>query len=287
MGNACCSEMDEQGTKGTPLLKPDAKKAKPLEDHDSIIMKQIKQIQKGQWIEGDNSNISADRTTDSKSSGGFNGTITYEQDTLEHLNQMNASFFELNEHQTMTLINNPNIVFSRPRLEYQYAEGLPVGRIVTDSYKYIGQVKGTAMHGKGHLQLKTGEIIVGAFTDDQPNAYVAIYFLDGSIVKGFITKPPTTISGQGTILTPSKDRYEGDIQANCPHGQGIFYFADGRRYQGAFFEGKRHGYGVYYWPDGALYKGDWVNGLEHGQGWYKEDNDKVIQGRYKDGKFVG
>ena len=150
MGNACCTESGALGASNDQLLKTESKRVKVIDDHEKIIMAQIKQIQKSQWVESEQ-NISNDKTADFKAEANFKGTITDEKDTLAHLNQMNAYFFSLNEHQTMSLINNPQIEFSRPRLEYEYAEGLPVKRIVTDSYKYIGQVK--EVNGPNHAYL--------------------------------------------------------------------------------------------------------------------------------------
>ncbi|TRZ04497.1 hypothetical protein DNTS_027560, partial [Danionella cerebrum] len=49
-------------------------------------------------------------------------------------------------------------------------------------------------------------------------------------------------------------RFEGDVEGEVFHGEGVAYFRDGHVYKGSFFHGLLHGFGEYIWSDGLKYQ---------------------------------
>ena len=82
-------------------------------------------------------------------------------------------------------------------------------------------------------------------------------------MKGFDVPPNSTIKSimKGGPKKSLKFQYEGNWDADKPHGFGIYkYFGSGDRYEGSFVSGKRHGLGVFLWGNGDKYTGNFENG---------------------------
>ena len=159
----------------------------------------------------------------------------------------------------------------------------PISSITTDSYKYIGQVKEGKMHGCGHQQLKTGEIIVGSFWENVSHGPGAIYFPNGDQL---LFKSGTADQMEGDWMSLKGDRYIGEFYRWAFDGRGRFTFSDRREYVGQFRAGLREGLGDYVWPDGSHYEGSWKEGKQHGVGAYTNEKGESKQGRFEMGRYV-
>ena len=101
--------------------------------------------------------------------------------------------------------------------------------------------------------------------------------------------------GQGKIMYPDNERYEGGVRNDEPHGYGSLYDnVDECIYRGEWSYGKQHGKGESFNPEnGSSYKGDFKNSQEHGQGVYifppEDENEDRIQyiGSFKNDNFNG
>lgn len=70
-------------------------------------------------------------------------------------------------------------------------------------------------------------------------------------------------------------------------GQGKIMFPNGEVYDGAVVRGKRHGVGEFAWITGQRYKGDWVNDRPIGQGHLRFANGNLFEGAVVDGQPEG
>lgn len=76
----------------------------------------------------------------------------------------------------------------------------------------------------------------------------------------------------GQIAGTDDGRYEGELMAGRPHGQGQYWVAVGPadelrlQYDGAWSYGRMEGYGVYYYRSGEVYSGSFANNKRHGLG---------------------
>ena len=77
------------------------------------------------------------------------------------------------------------------------------------------------------------------------NLESAVKKLEAGCIKG------NCIDGQGTLITPKKDKYIGRWKDSKPYGQGVYTFINGDKYVGYSKNGKIHGQGVYTFKDGA------------------------------------
>mmetsp|Transcript_12168 Transcript_12168/g.21804 ORF Transcript_12168/g.21804 Transcript_12168/m.21804 type:complete len:543 (-) Transcript_12168:277-1905(-) len=105
-------------------------------------------------------------------------------------------------------------------------------------------------------------------------------------------------------------RYEGEVLAGRPHGQGRYFTmanpkgvtagamlktrpdgaTDGVKvlqYEGSWVHGRREGRGTRYYPNGEVYTGDWMANLRHGIGRHEFENGDVYSGEWADDKRTG
>jgi hypothetical protein len=124
------------------------------------------------------------------------------------------------------------------------------------------------------------------------------------------------MSGRGTVVYPSGDRYTGEVTDCTPNGEGTLAFHNGDSYTGRFTMGeivsnagvytfsvdnadgfmaytgeyqknKFHGKGILKMKDGSVYRGLFKGGLRHGKG-ELTINDKIIfKGGYENGLKEG
>jgi hypothetical protein len=117
------------------------------------------------------------------------------------------------------------------------------------------------------------------------------------------------VSGKGTMLFYSTQKYIGEFKDGKRHGQGTLYlpfgrvlkgtwhndeivegeatFSDGTRYTGTWGFGYRHGPGELVYPDGRKYSGEFHAGNRHGQGIMKYPDGRVYKGEFINGKRTG
>ena len=113
------------------------------------------------------------------------------------------------------------------------------------------------------------------------NLESAVKKLEAGCIKG------NCIDGQGTLITPKKDKYIGQWKDSKPYGQGVYTFINGDKYVGYSKNGKIHGQGVYTFKDGAEYKGEFKDGRYSGQGTYIYPHGEKYIGEWKEGKYHG
>jgi hypothetical protein len=104
---------------------------------------------------------------------------------------------------------------------------------------YSGEMRDGRPHGKGRLELRSGEIF------------------DGEWVGG-------RFEGQGWHLDADGNRHEGRFVAGVLHGQGRLLSATGEIFSGSFVHGKKHGKGSMRLAGGTTYESDWKMGIEIG-----------------------
>ncbi|CAI2376599.1 unnamed protein product [Moneuplotes crassus] len=87
---------------------------------------------------------------------------------------------------------------------------------------------------------------------------------DGGKYLGQWDKEMNECEGQGMLVTPSDEVYQGSFSSGVPHGKGIYVFPDESTYQGDVSNGELSGKGVLIRKDGSRCEGEWSNGNIHG-----------------------
>lgn len=100
--------------------------------------------------------------------------------------------------------------------------------------RYVGEMEGGRLNGRGTLSYDNGDRYEGEFRDGKPAGRGMFTFLDGR-------------------------RYEGDVADGHFHGRGIYTFPDGAQYAGGFAHGLANGAGTLTRP-GETVTGSWSNG---------------------------
>ena len=104
---------------------------------------------------------------------------------------------------------------------------------------YTGTMENGRYHGRGRLELRSGETYEGQWADGLPH-------------------------GRGVRVDAAGNRYEGKFAAGRPHGEGRLLSRTGEIYVGPFVDGVRHGRGVTTLAGGTVYESDWAMGREIG-----------------------
>merc|ERR1712150_35326 len=82
-------------------------------------------------------------------------------------------------------------------------------------------------------------------------------------------------------MIESNATYKGEFKNGFKTGKG-------KLYEGDLENNLRHGNGIeYYSGDSVRYNGDWKNGLYDGAGQYFDENKSYYIGSFKEGKFHG
>ena len=61
-------------------------------------------------------------------------------------------------------------------------------------------------------------------------------------------------------------KYQGEIEAEEPNGQGSITYPDGSKYKGEWKDGKKDGQGTFTSSEGFIYEGEWMGDKPYGQG---------------------
>jgi hypothetical protein len=104
---------------------------------------------------------------------------------------------------------------------------------------YEGELLNGRPHGKGRLEMRSGEILQGTFAAG-------------------------VLEGRGTRIGLDGSRYEGDFQAGLPSGTGRLSLRTGEIHVGTFAAGLRHGHGRTTLSGGTSYESEWSMGKELG-----------------------
>jgi hypothetical protein len=104
---------------------------------------------------------------------------------------------------------------------------------------YDGEVRDGRPNGKGHLEVRSGEMLDGVFTNG-------------------------LLEGHGKMRSADGSQYEGDFKDGVPSGFGRLALKTGEIYVGAFVAGVRHGKGKTTLPGGTSYQSTWSMGREFG-----------------------
>ncbi len=79
--------------------------------------------------------------------------------------------------------------------------------------------------------------------------------------------------------------FEGEVENNKPHGNGILYFKDGSIYKGSMFEGSIHGNGELKTSEYTMI-GGWYKGKKSGLASFKYADGREEKFNYKDDKVI-
>ncbi|MEL6814556.1 MAG: hypothetical protein AAFP03_07055, partial [Cyanobacteria bacterium J06598_3] len=118
---------------------------------------------------------------------------------------------------------------------------------------------------------------------DQGNRYE---YENGAVYYGAINNGQPA-DGQGTMMYPTGNRYEGDFQNGQRQGCGTFTFANGREYIGQFEADQFNGRGTWIIENGERYIGEFKNNQCSGQGTFIFANGSTKSGLWADGKLPG
>lgn len=103
-----------------------------------------------------------------------------------------------------------------------------------------------------------------------------------------IHHPASAQTSCKVLLPPISGSYTGDCKLGLANGTGQATGED--FYKGDFVKGFPEGKGTYIWKNGGTYEGEWKKGLRDGMGIYSykfQDRDSVLDGAWKDDKFIG
>jgi hypothetical protein len=140
-----------------------------------------------------------------------------------------------------------------------YSNGIAAG-------KYVGQMLGGKMHGKGVFSWPNWDIYEGDFLHN-------------------------IRTGKGTYTWADGDRYDGYFVNGKITGKGVYKYEDGTHYEGDFVDSKRNGKGVITWGNanklyGDRYSGEFVDNKRTGNGKYTFKNGTVEEGFFLEDKLL-
>ena len=104
---------------------------------------------------------------------------------------------------------------------------------------YSGDMREGRPNGKGRLEIRSGEVFEGEWTNG-------------------------LLSGSGLHIDAGGNRYEGMFAAGVPHGHGRYLARTGEIFEGEFRDGLRQGKGTTRLAGGSVYESEWDKGKEIG-----------------------
>ena len=183
--------------------------------------------------------------------------------------------------------------------------------------EYVGEVKEGRYNGQGTYTFSNGDKYIGEWKDSKNHGQGTIIFGPNSKTAGdkFIGEFKNNMkNGQGTYFYYNGNKYVGEWKDDKNHGQGTYTWANGHKYEGEYKDGKINGQGTYTWANGNKHEGEYKDGLRNGlgtmifgpkskfvgdkfvgeykddkrngQGTYTRANGKVLEGIWKDDKFM-
>jgi hypothetical protein len=93
-------------------------------------------------------------------------------------------------------------------------------------------------------------------------------------------------NGHGTLIMQDGATFEGEWRDDRPNGQATLTYANGSKYVGEFQNGKRNGHGTLTMQDGATFEGEWRDDRPNGTGKETEPDGTTLEGEWEQGKFV-
>ncbi|MBL0088548.1 MAG: hypothetical protein IPP44_18560 [Ideonella sp.] len=136
-----------------------------------------------------------------------------------------------------------------------------------------------------------GVRLVGVFAADAGSGATTytgqgkIIFPNGEVYEGAVVRG--TRHGVGEFNWLNGQRYRGDWVNDRPVGQGHLRFANGNIFEGAVLDGQPEGQGRMIYASGDVYKGDMHNGEPNGRGEYIWINGQRYDGPWVQGKASG
>ena len=124
--------------------------------------------------------------------------------------------------------------------------------------RYVGDMRGGKLNGRGTLTYDNGDRYEGDFVDAKR-------------------------VGHGTYTHANGDRYEGDFREDQRTGRGSFTYHNGGRYEGEFVNGRFQGHGTFTFADGGRYEGEFKGGMANGDGTYTSSTGEVVTGNWSNG----
>jgi len=194
---------------------------------------------------------------------------------------------------------------------YSLMQGIKRGNntfLFPNGNRYIGEYKGTQMHGRGEFFWTNGNIYKGEYKNGMRHGLGVLTFYNGSsysgewksgymegsgvytwtngnkysgdFVKGFREGKAEFIWGNG-------DKYLGGFKKDLMDGHGEYTAVNGESYSGQYKDDMKDGQGTYIWSSGDKYIGEWKKNLHDGQGTYIWNDGGKYVGGWKDHKMHG
>ncbi|KAL3942706.1 MAG: hypothetical protein SGBAC_003151 [Bacillariaceae sp.] len=93
-------------------------------------------------------------------------------------------------------------------------------------------------------------------------------------------------TGTGCFSNGNGDSYEGCLENDHKHGEGIMQFADGRIFEGEYIRGQMI-LGKMTYKDRSTYMGSWIDGMRHGKGKCVFMDGSEYEGKFREGNYHG
>eukprot|EP00933_Yihiella_yeosuensis_P030773 TRINITY_DN2434_c0_g1_i4.p1 TRINITY_DN2434_c0_g1~~TRINITY_DN2434_c0_g1_i4.p1 ORF type:complete len:940 (-),score=136.85 TRINITY_DN2434_c0_g1_i4:251-3070(-) len=184
---------------------------------------------------------------------------------------------------------------------------------------YTGQFKDGLFHGKGTIVWLNGESYTGEYEKGRRHGTGRyVWSSDGKYDGEYDGQwQQGEYHGKGKRVYASGGFYDGQWQQGEKHGKGRHVWSSGGEYDGEWEQGEFHGEGKREWGDGCTYDGQWQQGHFHGEGkyewklekrWFSNDcvryigqwqkgarhgqgkevysDGTVVEGEFKEDKFV-
>jgi len=170
--------------------------------------------------------------------------------------------------------------------------------------KYSGEWKDDKKHGTGTYTYKSdskydyykGNYVMEVITGQGTFLYKSGQKYVGSFENNYFDGEGTMYYVDGRIEAGiwEKDKYVGKsknnygcISGNCQNGYGTYTFENGSKYVGSFKSGKFNGQGTLYFSNNDKYMGNYNDGYRHGQGTYIWNNGVKYIGEWEYDKYSG
>ena len=144
--------------------------------------------------------------------------------------------------------------------------------------RYVGKLQSNKRHGLGVYTYPTKE------EWDQEKANNPKMIIDESEFKRIsfsgVWEDNAMVRGIITYRDGDREKYEGQLFDDMPHGEGILTFADRSVYKGHYQNGLKSGSGIYQYPNGTKYDGSWYKDKKHGIGQYTWANGEIYSGTW-------
>lgn len=140
------------------------------------------------------------------------------------------------------------------------------GAMFYDDYTYTGTFKNGVEDGRGIIKYKNGKQEEVMYSDGKKTDYKPVAVnqnewkeLDGHDPR---CKSGNCVTGLGTYIFESGNKYVGRFVNRKREGEGIFYYFEGDRFEGIFSDNQKVK-GKYFFTNGAVYSGDYKDDLEY------------------------